>query len=104
VGSARSRGEDGEVHHHATISIAVYGFLVSERGAFPPHGSLPKFASRNLPFPGVIDPKAPPLRSERHVPNSISTLFRPLIAKFVAILSRCPCCGANTKGLSRRNL
>jgi hypothetical protein len=27
------------------------------------------FSSRNLPFPKVIDPEAPPLRPERHVPN-----------------------------------
>jgi len=26
-----------------------------------------------LPFPTVADPEAPPLRTERHIPNSIAT-------------------------------
>jgi hypothetical protein len=43
-------------------------------------------------------------RPERHVPNSIATLRRRLIAKLVTVLSRCPCCGAKTKERSRRNL
>src|SRR5262245_30563926 len=29
-------------HHHATMSIAVYGFLTSERGAFPLSASIAK--------------------------------------------------------------
>jgi hypothetical protein len=57
-----------------------------------------------LPFPKVTDPEAPPLRPERHVPNSIATLHRRLIVKLVAILSCCPCCGAKTKGRPRSNL
>jgi hypothetical protein len=65
---------------------------------------LPKFSSRNLPFPKVIDPEAPPLRPERHVPNSIATMRRRLIVKLAAILSRCPCCGAKPKQHPRRNL
>jgi len=52
----------------------------------------------------ITDPEAPPLRPERHVPNSIATLRRRLIAKLVTVLSRCPCCGAKTKGRSRCNL
>ena len=35
LGNFEGRGWRG-FHHHATMSIAVYGFLVSERGAFPP--------------------------------------------------------------------
>ena len=59
-------------HHHATLRIAVYGLLISERGTFPPLDLLPPpRSSRNLPFPRVADPEAPPLRSERHVPNSM---------------------------------
>jgi bifunctional non-homologous end joining protein LigD len=30
--------------------------------------------SRNLPFPAVTDPAAPPLRPQRHIPNSIATV------------------------------
>jgi SRSO17 transposase len=35
LGDFEGRGWRG-FHHHATMSIAVYGFLISERGAFPP--------------------------------------------------------------------
>ncbi|MDW9702028.1 hypothetical protein GOC40_33240 [Sinorhizobium meliloti] len=41
-------------HHHATLAIAAYGFLVSERSLIPP--------------------AAPPLRPERHVSNSIAAI------------------------------
>ena len=30
-------------HHHATLCIASYAFLVSERAAFPPSGSLTRW-------------------------------------------------------------
>ena len=49
-------------------------------------------ASRNLPFPTVTDPEAPPLRPERHIPNSIATMRRRLIVALVRTLPRCPCC------------
>jgi SRSO17 transposase len=35
LGDFEGRGWRG-FHHHATLSIAVYGFLISEREAFPP--------------------------------------------------------------------
>ena len=101
LGDFEGRGWRG-FHHHATVSIAVYGFLISE-GAFPPQ-LLPKLSSRNLPYPKVTDPEAPPLRPERHVPNSIATLRRRLIIELVAKLSRCPCCAGKTKGRPRCNL
>src|SRR3979411_573122 len=53
-------------HHHATLRIAAYGFLVSEREIIPPQALVPPCRSRNLPFPEVIDPEAPPLRTQRH--------------------------------------
>ena len=37
LGHFEGRGWRG-FHHHATMCIAAYGFLVSERGAFPPSG------------------------------------------------------------------
>jgi len=52
---ATAKGMDGGFRHAATMSIAVCGFLISERGAFPPQHQLSKFSSRNLPFPKVID-------------------------------------------------
>ena len=41
LGHFEGRGWRG-FHHHATMCIAAYGFLVSERGAFPPSGSRPR--------------------------------------------------------------
>ena len=55
-------------------------------------------------FPPVIDPKAPPLRSERHIPNSIATLRRRLIIALIEHLPRCPCCGAQKMTRSKLNL
>ena len=53
----------------------------------------------------VIDPEDPPLRPERHVPNSIATMRRRLAAAIVRRLSRCPCCArAITPTQRRRNL
>jgi len=46
--------------------------------------------SKNLPYPKVIDLKAPPIRTERHVPDSIATIRRRLTVALA--LSRCPCC------------
>lgn len=45
LGHYEGRGWRG-FHHHATLCIAAYGFLISERGAFPPSG----YRSRNF-FP-----------------------------------------------------
>jgi SRSO17 transposase len=35
LGHYEGRGWRG-FHHHATLCIAAYGFLIAERGAFPP--------------------------------------------------------------------
>jgi SRSO17 transposase len=50
LGDFEGRGWRG-FHHHATMSIAVYGFLISERGAFPPSGAAKVF------FPQTALPK-----------------------------------------------
>src|SRR4029077_4771116 len=55
------------------------------------------YNSRSLPPKG-----GPPLRPERHVPNSIATIRRRLSAALVAMLSRCPCCVATISAQSRR--
>jgi hypothetical protein len=55
-----------------------HGFLISARETIPPQDLVPPRGSKNLPFPTVTDPAAPPLRPERHVPNSIATLRRRL--------------------------
>src|SRR5438046_8864327 len=42
LGDYEGRGWRG-FHHHATLCIAAYGFLIAERGALPPSG--PGFSS-----------------------------------------------------------
>src|SRR5262249_22713928 len=42
LGDYEGRGWRG-FHHHATLCIAAYGFLIAERGALPPSG--PPFAA-----------------------------------------------------------
>ena len=74
LGHFEGRGWRG-FHHHATLCIA---------------------------YPTVTDPEAPPLRPERHIPNSIATMRRRLIGALVRTLSRCPCCNAPIAGPSRR--
>ena len=60
----RGRGWRG-FHHHATLCIAAYGFLISERETISPSGPRSAWPSRNLPYPTIIDPEAPPLRPQR---------------------------------------
>ncbi|MGY4363283.1 hypothetical protein ACVWZR_002466 [Bradyrhizobium sp. i1.3.1] len=89
LGHFEGRGWRG-FHHHATLCIAAYGFLVSERETIPPRDLVPLGRSRNLRFPTVTDPEAPPRRPERHIPNSIATMRRRMIVATARNLSRCP--------------
>jgi len=104
LGHFEGRGWRG-FHHHATLCIAAYGFLISERETIPPSrprstGPFPKLA-----VPDSYRPRAPPLRPERHVPNSIATMRRRLIAALVSTLPRCPCCAEPIRRPApRRNL
>ena len=100
LGHFEGRGWRG-FHHHATLCIAAYGFLISERETIPPQELVPPRCSRNLPYPTVTDPEEPPLRPERHIPNSIATMRRRLIAAIIRCLPRCPCCGGSTARRSR---
>src|SRR3954469_23180895 len=90
LGHFEGRGWRG-FHHHATLCIAAYGFLVAERARIPPRDG-PHRSSRRLAFPEVIDPEAPPIRPERHVLNSIATVRRRLTVALARSLERCPCC------------
>ena len=102
LGHYEGRGWRG-FHHHATLCIAAYGFLVSERETIPP--SEPRSAApfRDSAFPEGYGPRGSPLRPERHVPNSIATLRRRLI-NALAELPRCPCCGAGAASSRQRQL
>ena len=69
-----------------TVSSLLSGPL------FPPQQTAERHSSRHLRYPEVSDPADLPIRPERHVPTSITTI-RITIARVLARkLSRCPCC------------
>src|SRR5208282_5497414 len=103
LGHFEGRGWRG-FHHHATLCIAAYGFWSPRGRGFPPQDLVTPLSSKNLPFPKVTDPEAPPPRTERHVPNSIATMRRRLIIALVSTLSRCPCCATPAGKGSRRKI
>jgi SRSO17 transposase len=47
-------------HHHATMCIAAYGFLISERSAFPPSGPRSKDFIQKSPIPKRYRPRGAP--------------------------------------------
>ena len=88
-------------HHHATRRIpAAYGFLVFGSGRlFPPQPthSLSKQKTSKFKYPQcnpTTRPAAPPVRTERHNPQSVATLrrridlLRPLAASLSVLSSR----------------
>ena len=103
LGHYEGRGWRG-LHHHITLCIAAYGFLIAERALFPPQDPDTLADPQRLPFSPVTDPEVPPLRPERHIPNSIATLRRRLIVALVGHLPRCPCCGTARMTGEKRNL
>jgi hypothetical protein len=58
-GSATTRDADGEgFHHHGTLCIAAYGFLISERETIPPLGtSFPRDARKTCHFLRLPTPR-----------------------------------------------
>lgn len=67
LGHFEGRGWRG-FHHHATLCIAAYGFLIAERSRFPP---LPALDSSNLPYPSCRRMEAPrgELSGIIHIPS-----------------------------------
>ena len=47
-------------HHHATLCIAAYGFLISERGAIPPSGQHRALLVKEHPLPAGYRPRGSP--------------------------------------------
>jgi SRSO17 transposase len=59
LGHYEGRGWRG-FHHHATLCIAAYGFLISERGAIPPSGPSDAILVEEHRFPGGYRPRGSP--------------------------------------------
>ena len=59
LGHYEGRGWRG-FHHHATLCIAAYGFLISERGALPPSGPKPGLVIKKPPLPESYRPRGSP--------------------------------------------
>ena len=56
LGHYEGRGWRG-FHHHATLCIAAYGFLVAERSRFPPAAQIRHVGLRAPEFPGGFKPR-----------------------------------------------
>src|SRR6185503_13589330 len=88
LASVTSRGEAGvasTITQHCALPPTDF-WSPSER-RFPPQKQPPPRCSRKLQFPKLIGRGDPPLRPERHVPNSIATVRRRLSAALVSTLS-----------------
>ena len=59
LGHFEGRGWRG-FHHHATMCSAAYGFLVSERGAFPPSGPRSRNFIEGFAVPDGYRPRGSP--------------------------------------------
>jgi SRSO17 transposase len=59
LGHYEGRGWRG-FHHHATLCIAAYGFLISERGAIPPSAQRRAVLLEEYPLPGGYRPRGSP--------------------------------------------
>src|SRR4051794_10631197 len=81
LGHFEGRGWRG-FHHHATLCIAAYGFLVTERSRFSPSARSGKLQLRTPHFPLDFNLAVRRARAERHNPTSIATL-RIKIARFL---------------------
>ena len=47
-------------HHHATLCIAAYGFLMAERSRFSPSAHIPDLGLRSTPLPADFRPRGAP--------------------------------------------
>ena len=72
-GHYEGRGWRG-FHHHATLCIAAYGFLVIERSRFSPYACPGRLELRAAKIPPHFQTAARRTRAERHNPQSIATI------------------------------
>jgi hypothetical protein len=91
LGDYEVRGWRG-FHHHATMCIAAYAFLIAERGLFSPVQIIANRDSRSLAYPEISNSMAPPIRTERHNPTSIATMKIESGVIMANRVPRCPLC------------
>ena len=93
LGHYEGRGWRG-FHHHASLSIAAYGFLVTERIAAGKPAGTKKTSpqAKCLRFPRITS-LAAARRAQRHVADSITTIRYQLSFHLIVRLAQCPCCG-----------
>jgi hypothetical protein len=93
LGDYEGRGWRG-FHHHASLCIAAYGFLIAERGALPPSGTAFSAPLARSAIPAGYRPKgaANPARTAHSQLDRLSaqTAYRCPRQN----PSRCPCCNA----------
>jgi len=89
-------------HHHATLSIAAYGFLMAQRltmGSSEAEIKKTSPSARCLPFPKISCP-GEARRAQRHVADSIRALRVLLSIELIRAMGRCPHCHALTHQLN----
>jgi SRSO17 transposase len=92
-GSGTTRGEAGGASTTMQRCASQLTDSWSPNGAgFPPQGPSRGRPSKHLAYPAASDPAAPPIRPERHVAHSITTLRISLARSLARRLQRCPCC------------
>lgn len=96
LGHYEGRGWRG-FHHHATLCIAVYGFLISQRLNDLDAKKTP-FNQKSLPYP-IITSLAAAGRTQRHVPDSITSLRAAITRAIMTRFQRCPCCNVVKRNL-----
>jgi hypothetical protein len=101
LGHYEGRGWRG-FRHHATLCIAAYGFLGLRTGDDPPRDLAPPRSAKNLPFPPVADPAAPPIRPERQIPKLDRHRPPPPRRRACQDLERFPCCHAPRRPVARK--
>jgi hypothetical protein len=97
LGHYEGRGWRG-FHHHATLCIAAYGFLVAERNRFSPQSAPAMLDYQPRSRRRTSGRAARRVRPERHNPRSIATLRMAIARQLLGQLSHCPWCGAKAAG------
>lgn len=92
LGHCEGRGWRG-FYHHASMSIAAYGFLMAQRlkAGGTSGGKKTSSNAKCLPFPKITSLGAAQ-RAQHHVPDSITSLRLHLSVALVGELGFCPHC------------